>query len=94
MLDRHVLAFDITGFVEAFAECGHIACGGIGRPDADKRDNRHRRLLCARREQPRHSRTAERSNEFPPAVLIAIGPSIGGHARWITNDSTPQYRGL
>ena len=32
VLDRHVLAFDVAGFVEAFAERGHIARGGIGRP--------------------------------------------------------------
>ena len=27
VLDRHVLAFDVAGFVEAFAERGHIARG-------------------------------------------------------------------
>ena len=31
VLDRHVLALDVAGFAEAFAERGHIARGGIGR---------------------------------------------------------------
>ena len=52
VLDRHVLAFDVAGFVEAFAERGHIARGGIGRPAVDKPDHRQRRLLRARRERP------------------------------------------
>jgi hypothetical protein len=32
VLDRQVLPFDVAGFVEAFAERGHITRGGIGRP--------------------------------------------------------------
>ena len=32
---------------------------------------------------------------FRLAMLIAIGPSVGGHAHWIiANDSTPQSAGL
>jgi hypothetical protein len=30
VLDRHVLPFDVAGFVEAFAERGHITRGSIG----------------------------------------------------------------
>ena len=47
VLDRHVLGFDVPGFVDAFAECGHITRGRIGRPISNKRDHRHRRLLRA-----------------------------------------------
>jgi hypothetical protein len=35
VLDHHILAFDVAGFVEAFAERGHIARVGIGRPEAE-----------------------------------------------------------
>ena len=66
VLDRHVLAFNVAGFVEAFAECGHMARGGIGRPVSDKSDHRHRRLLRARRKRPRDCRTANKSDELAP----------------------------
>ena len=53
VLDRHVLAFDVTSFAEAFAERRHIACVGIGRPGPEKRDHRHRRLLRVCGQWPR-----------------------------------------
>src|SRR5262249_28082048 len=53
VLDSDVLAFDVTGFLEAFAERGHITRVGFGRPVSDKRDHRHRRLLRGRCERPR-----------------------------------------
>ena len=40
VLDRHVLAFDVAGFVEAFAERGRKARRGISRPVSDKPDHR------------------------------------------------------
>ena len=64
VLDRDVLAFDVAGFVEAFAERGHKAGVGIGRPVSDKPDHRQRRLLRPRRKRPRNSRTAEQRDEF------------------------------
>ena len=64
VLDRHVLAFDVAGFVEAFAERGHKARGGIGRPASDKPDHRQRRLLRARRERPSRRRAAEKRDEL------------------------------
>jgi hypothetical protein len=42
-----VTAFDVAGFVEAFAERGHAASGGIERSTVDKFDYRHRLLLRA-----------------------------------------------
>ena len=44
VLDHHVLAFDVAGFVEAFAERGGIAGGVLGRSAVDEADDR-RRLL-------------------------------------------------
>jgi hypothetical protein len=58
VLDRHVLAFDVAGFVEAFAERGHITRVGIGRPVSDKSDHRHLWLLRACSKWPRGRRTA------------------------------------
>ena len=52
VLDRHVLAFNVAGFVEAFAERGCIARIAIGRPGREKRDHRQRRLLRASGERP------------------------------------------
>jgi hypothetical protein len=46
VLDHHVLAFDVAGFVEAFAERSGIAGGVLGGPAIDESDDRHR-LLCA-----------------------------------------------
>jgi hypothetical protein len=59
VLDQHVLALDVAGFVEALAERSDIARRGISRPTADKADDRHRRLLCTRRERPRGRRAAD-----------------------------------
>ena len=59
VLDRHVLAFDVAGFFEAFAECVRITHVSIGRPSANDADHRHRRLLrLCRNERPRSRRTA------------------------------------
>ena len=65
VLDRHVLALDVAGFVEALAERSGIARGGLGRPGVDEADDRHRRLLRARRERPRR-RAAEQRDELAP----------------------------
>ena len=64
VLDRHVLAFDVAGFVEAFAERGHKTRGGIGRPVAEKPDHRQRRLLRTRDERPCGSRAAKKRDEL------------------------------
>ncbi len=48
-LHRHILTLDVAGFVEAITECsGRL---GINRRAGDESDNRHRRLLRARRER-------------------------------------------
>ena len=63
VLDRHVLALDVAGFVEALAKRSDSA--RIRRPAVDKSDNRHRRLLRPRRKRPCR-RTAEQRDEFAP----------------------------
>src|SRR5262249_47235218 len=59
VFDHHVLALDVAGFVEGFAERSRIAPRGLGRPDVDEADYWHRRLLRARRERPCRRRAAE-----------------------------------
>jgi hypothetical protein len=47
VLDRHVLAFDVASFVEAFAERRCAGRRGIERPNFDKSNHRHGWLLRA-----------------------------------------------
>jgi hypothetical protein len=53
------LAFNVAGFIEAFAERSHKARGGIGRPVSDKRDYWQRRLLRVRAKRPRYRRATQ-----------------------------------
>jgi len=81
VFDGHVLAFDVAAFHEAFAERGRTARGGIERPAIDKSNDRHRRLLCARREWARGRRAAEQRDEVAPLHSItssARASNIGG----------------
>jgi hypothetical protein len=64
VLDRHVLAFDITGFVEAFAERSHLARYGIGRSVVEEPDHGQSRLLRTRGERPPNRRAAKKADEF------------------------------
>jgi hypothetical protein len=73
VLDRHVLGFDVPGFVDAFAECGHITRGSIGRPVSNKPDHRNGSLLRMRRERPRRG-AAEQRDELAPLQLIELHP--------------------
>src|SRR5262249_16974850 len=62
VFDRDVLTFHETGFVETFAERGHIEHPGVDRTGTEKSDHRHRRLLPPRalhlnREQQTPART-------------------------------------
>src|SRR6516165_2009899 len=66
VLDHHVLALDVAGFVEGFAERSRIAPRGLGRPNIDEADDRHRRLLRACSKRPRSRRSAEQSDEIAP----------------------------
>src|SRR5262249_17236825 len=66
IFDRHVLALDIAGVLEALAECAHTVRKRVRRCTAEEPDHRHGRLLCARRERPRGCRAAEQRDEFAP----------------------------
>jgi hypothetical protein len=89
VLDRHVLALDVTGFVEAFPECGRKAHGGIRRSLSDKPDYRERGLR-ARHKRPRNDRTTHKAEKFPSPHRHApdnrptqtITSEVTGYAFW------------
>src|SRR5262249_28322411 len=92
VLDHHVLAFHKAGFVEAFAERGHITGGDSGRPGADKPDHRRSRTLGARFDRPASDPAAENDDHFAPTDEISHRSYSRGCP--ITNNSTPQVGGL
>ena len=61
VFDRHVLAFDVTGFAQPFEKGGQLSRITLGRSDVDKPNHRHRRLLRTRRERPVNCRSPPRS---------------------------------
>src|SRR6516165_10805735 len=82
VLDRHVLALDVAGFVEALAEPGNK--GRIRQSGIDEADHRHRRLLRARSERPSNRSAAEQRYELASLHSItssARAMSVGGTSR-------------
>src|SRR6516162_8434965 len=75
VLDRRVLAFDDAGTVEAFAECGTVACGVVRRPAADECDHWQARLLCTRRDRPRRRCAAQKRDEIAASDVHSITSS-------------------
>src|SRR6516162_5234556 len=83
IFDRHVLALDIAGVLEALAECAHTVRKRVRRCTAEEPDHRHGRLLRARRERPR-GRRAEQRDEIASDHSItssARASSVGGIVR-------------
>ena len=66
VLDRQVLAFDVTGFLQASAESGEVLAVGFDRCEMNKPNHRHLRLLRTRHERPRGCRAAEQRYEIAP----------------------------
>jgi len=62
--DRHVLALDIAGILQALAECAQKVRGRVRRCGVEEPDHRHRRLLRARDERPRHRRATKHTEKF------------------------------
>src|SRR5215510_9253333 len=63
--DRYVAGFDVTGFAQPSAKCGDgPRVATLGRTGVDEPDYRHPRLLRARRERPRNSRTANERDKL------------------------------
>src|SRR5262245_14618918 len=85
ILDRHVLALDVTGFTKALPECGQKACTIDRRRAAEESYHRHCWLLRTRRDRPRRRRAAEQRDELPPShhsiTSYAAGMTPGFSAR-------------
>src|SRR5262249_6508678 len=64
ILDRHVLAFDVAGFVQAAMECGQKRRIGVTRPAIEVAYHWHRWLLRAPGQRPRGRRAAEQRDEL------------------------------
>ena len=56
VFDRHVLALDIAGVLQALAKSAQTVRERVRRCGVEEPDHRHRRLLRARRERPRAPR--------------------------------------
>src|SRR5262249_55669183 len=75
-----VLAVHKSFFLQTYAKRSHYVIKGRGRRTTKKADQRHRRLLRARRERPRH-RTAGQRDELASLHSItssASASSVGG----------------
>jgi hypothetical protein len=48
VLDHHVLAFDVAGFVEALTECSVQVRGGLARPAIETKPTTGNTACCAR----------------------------------------------
>src|SRR5262249_21760594 len=81
--DCYIVAFDVTGLLEALAKSAQSVPHRVGRPGVEEGDHRHCRLLRARRERPRkrrRRRAAEQLDELAPAshsITSSARPSNG-----------------
>jgi hypothetical protein len=66
VLDRHILSFDMAGFVQTLPESLYALGIGFGRSRAEKSNHRCR-LLCVRCEWPRHWNAAKQRDELAPS---------------------------
>src|SRR5262245_59254643 len=71
VFDRHIAAVDITGFTQAATERGREIGPVILTERVQEPDRRHRRLLCARRNRPRHRRAGDERDELAASYSIA-----------------------
>src|SRR5215468_2203324 len=98
---RYVLALEVAGFVEGFAERSRIAPRGLGRPNVDEADDRHRRLLRARRERPSDGRAAQQCDEVAPShaekayqrVALCVTAKLARQGPlWVISDHSVRHR--
>ena len=72
IFDSDVLPFDIANLTQSLAECVDSGRRFTWRSATEKSDDRHRRLLRARRERPHRRRAAEQRDELAPFYLIEL----------------------
>src|SRR5262245_25406023 len=64
IFDADIAVFDVTGLTQPLAERGHEMSECPGRSAVEEPDHRQPRLLRARRQRPRRSRTADKRYEL------------------------------
>src|SRR5262249_27953152 len=82
IFDRDAAAFDIADFLESLSKSADLSI--IELTAAQQANQRHRRLLRARRERPRCRRASEQRYEIAPLHSItssARASSVGGTSR-------------
>ena len=70
--DRNVPALRVAGLGKALSKCSEQASVWLGRTGMQEANHRNLRLLRARRERPRHRRTADKRNELAPSQLTEL----------------------
>src|SRR5262249_14600302 len=81
VLDRDVLALDISGVFKSLAESAQPVRKPIKRLAIEEPDHRHRRLLRPRRERPRRRATEQRDEIAPLHSItssVRASSEIGG----------------
>ena len=81
ILDRNVLALEISRFAQPDPECSNSTREGMRCPTVNKSDHRHYRLLRPRRERPSSRCASEQRDELAPCHSItssARASSEGG----------------
>ena len=91
VFDRHVLALDIAGVLQALAKCAQTVRERVRRCGVEEPDHRHRRLLRARRERPRSRRAAEQRDELAPLHSITSSARASSDGRHVEAE---RLRGL
>src|SRR5262249_31328116 len=69
-IEGDVTAFDITKRLHIGAQRLRESSAGLARKNEKNAEDRHRRLLRARRQRPRHRRAAEQRDELAPSHSI------------------------
>src|SRR5262249_29420288 len=81
VLDCHVAAFHIAGFLQALMECGHHRLVAGGRGGVEKPEHRQRRLLRAGGERDDRRNAAQQREELTPVQLAKLHPISTGSDR-------------
>jgi hypothetical protein len=98
-VNRDVLAFDITDFLQAVVECCHESRGIEKGHASQEANDRHGRPLRARWEQPRRSRAAEKRDELAPLHVLPsdevhnLAHQLGDEGRCASQRNRPAYVG-
>ena len=84
VLDPHVLALDVAGFLQSLSKCRHVRRERPGRSAVEKADHRHCRLLRPRRERPSCC-----SAEQPDEVAASHSITSSARASTVAGTSRP-----